>query len=94
MIKHSEIRIGILLSPFNVPHLVLQESVLLSEFRILHSMIFWSRMSCYRGFSKKNGQFNVKCHFAYTMKIHKYERMSLLMKYARNVTRHGVLNFL
>jgi hypothetical protein len=53
MIEHSEIRIGILLSPFNVTRLVLQESVILSECRILHSMIFWSKMSCYRGFLKK-----------------------------------------
>ena len=32
--------------------------------------------------------FNVKCCFAYTMKIHNYERTLLLKKYAHNVTQY------
>jgi hypothetical protein len=32
--------------------------------------------------------FNVKGHFVYTMKIHKYERIFLLEKYAHIATHH------
>ena len=45
-------------------------------------------MSYYQGFFKKNGLFNVKYHFVYTMKTQKYERTISLN--AHNVTQYGV----
>ena len=40
----------LLFFPFNTTLLVTQESVVLSECRILHYIIFWPQMSYYRGF--------------------------------------------
>ena len=80
-----------LFSPFNITCLVTQESVVLFKCCILHNIAFWSQMSYYRGFSKKMGYFNVKCHFVYTMIILKDEITCLWEKYAHHVTRYGVL---
>jgi hypothetical protein len=33
--------------------------------------------------------FNVKCHFVYIMKIHKYERTFVMKKSAHNITQYG-----
>ena len=77
--------------PFNGTRWVAQEGVILSKCRILHDMTFWPQMSYYRGFSRKKASFNVKCHFAYTMKLHQYEiTFFLLEKYAHNIKQYEV----
>ena len=67
---------------------VAQESVILSECCILLNMTFWS---CIIEVFQEMAYFNVKCHFVYTMKIHKYERKILIKKYAHNITQFGII---
>ena len=50
-------------------HLVVQESVVLSECPILYNMTFLASNVVLLRFFKKMVYFNVKCHFVYTMKI-------------------------
>jgi hypothetical protein len=40
-------------------------------------------------FFKKMAYFNVKFHYVYIMKIHKYERTIVLKKFAHNITQYG-----
>ena len=57
--------------------------------RILHNTTFWPQMSYYRC-SSRNGLFQCRMSFLYTMKIHKYEKPMSFNKYAQNVTKYGI----
>lgn len=59
-------------------YLVMQESVVLSNSRILSDKTILPSNVVLSSFFKKMGFFNVKCHFVYVMKIHKYERTLVL----------------
>ena len=65
--------------------LVVQGSVGLSKCHILQKMTF-----CTIEVFQENSMFQCKCHFQYTMKIHKYARTSLSDKYAHNITQCGL----
>lgn len=49
-------------SLFNMTHLVAQERVVLSNYRILDDMTFWPQMLYYQGFSR-NGLFWCRMSF-------------------------------
>ena len=56
-------------------HLVVQESVLLLKWCNLDNMTFWPHLSQLSRVFKTVAFFNVKCHFAYIMNIHKVQKI-------------------
>ena len=90
ILQYTWLYMKIMFSPFNMTCLVVQESVVIvlmcysTQYNILVLDVVLSR------FFKEMAYFNVKCHFVYTMKIHKYKRIFLLKKYAHSAIQYGV----
>ena len=76
---------GLMFSLFDMTPLVTQDNVVLSK-KIVPS----EKCCIIEGSEEKIAYLNVKCHFIYTMKIHKYERTISLKKYAHNVAHYTV----
>ena len=77
----------LLFSLFDMTCLVTQDNVTLSK-----KIVFLIKCCTIEGSQGKIAYLNVKCHFVYMMKIHKYERTISLKKYAHNVAQYGVKN--
>ena len=76
---------GVLISPLNITRLVVLYYPYVTFCITWHFGFKCRTIEVFR----KMTYFNVKCHFVYSMKIHKYEQTLLSKNYTYNVTQCG-----